>query len=80
MRPGGLATSRRIDSAVTLLPQPDLADDAQGFAGAYFIGHAVDRAHHARPGEEMRVQVVDFENVLTRRCQRDIRCFPVATP
>ena len=47
MRPGGLATSRRMDSAVTLLPQPDFADHAERLAAAQAVGHAIDRAHDA---------------------------------
>ena len=34
MRPVSGAISRRIDSAVTDLPQPELADDAERLAGA----------------------------------------------
>ena len=34
MRPGGLATRRRMESAVTLLPQPEFAHDAQRLAAA----------------------------------------------
>ena len=46
MRPGR-STMRRIERAVTLLPQPHLADDAERPAGLDVEADAVDRADHA---------------------------------
>ena len=74
MRPGGLATRRRMDSAVTLLPQPELAHHAQRLAAAHGIGDAVDRPHDADRGEEMRLEILDLQDRL-RSASR-----PAATP
>ena len=47
MRPGGLATRRRIDSAVTLLPQPDSPTTPSVSPRLQRVGDAVDGAHRA---------------------------------
>ena len=49
MRPAGGETRRITDSALTDLPQPGLADQGDRLAGPHVPGHAVDRAHDARP-------------------------------
>ncbi len=59
MRAGGIGSSRRIDSAVTLLPQPDSPTTASVSPGMHVERHAVDRAHDAVARVEMRLQVVD---------------------
>ena len=61
IRPGGSATRRSIDSAVTLLPQPDFADHPQCFAGPHGKGNAVNRTHDTGSGEEMSAEIVDLQ-------------------
>ena len=61
IRPGGSATRRRMDSAVTLLPQPDSPTTPSVSPAAHAVGDAVDRPHDAGGGEEMRLQIVDLE-------------------
>ena len=61
MRPGGEAIRRRIESEVTLLPQPDSPTTASVSPGAHRERHAVDRAHDAVAREEMGLEVLDLE-------------------
>ena len=63
MRPGGSATSRRIESALTDLPQPDFADDGDRLALTDIIADAVDRLDHAGRGEEVGLQIVYLEKL-----------------
>ena len=65
MRPGS-ETSRISDSAVTLLPQPDFADDGQRLAALQREGDAVDRLDEARARVEAGLQVLDLEHGLGR--------------
>ena len=55
------------------LPQPELADDAKGFALAHGEGHIVDRLHcgdltaqKSAPNREVLAQVVDQQQWLRR--------------
>ena len=66
MRPGR-STMRRIERAVTLLPQPDFADDAERAAGLEVEGGAVDGAHHALVLMEERQKLADAEDRLSHR-------------
>ena len=59
--PGGSGISRRMDMAVTDLPQPELADDRQRLAGLDVEGEAVDGAVDAVRRAEVRLQVLDLE-------------------
>ena len=52
------------ESAVTVLPQPDLADHAQRLAAPDREVDAVDRLHHAVVGREMRLEAADLEQRL----------------
>ena len=61
MRAGGIGSRRRIDSAVTLLPQPDSPTIASVSPGIDVEAHAVDRAHDAVARVEVRLQVVDAQ-------------------
>ena len=58
---GGFGIRPMIESAVTDLPQPGLADDPERLALLDREADAVDRAHGALAREEVRAQVVDFE-------------------
>ena len=60
MRPGG-SISPRMESPVTLLPEPDSPTSPTTSPAADIERHAVDRLHDARAGEEMRLQVADLE-------------------
>ena len=64
MRPGR-STMRRIERAVTLLPQPEFADDAQRLAREQIERGAVHRAHGALVGEEIRLQVAHGQDRLS---------------
>ena len=59
--PGGSGISRRIDIAVTDLPQPVSPTIATVSPALDVERHALDRAHHAVGRAEMRLQVVDLE-------------------
>ena len=52
--PGGSGIRRRIDSAVTLLPEPEFAHDGQRLAGGQVEGDVVDRLDDAALGAESR--------------------------
>ena len=67
MRPGGSATRRRIESAVTLLPQPDSPTTPSVSPAAHGVGDAVDRPHDPVRGEEVGLQIVDLQQRLRRR-------------
>ena len=64
--PGGDAISRMIDSAVTLLPQPDSPTTPSVAARRDLERHAIDRAHRAVLGAELRHQVADPSSMWTR--------------
>src|SRR5581483_3494176 len=49
------------------------ADHPEGLAGADRVGDAVARAHHPGRREEMRAEIVDFENVRAGRRARYFR-------
>ena len=66
MRPGGSATSRRMDSAVTLLPQPRLADDRQRLAALERERDAVDGLDDALSRIEVGLEVLHLEHALGR--------------
>ena len=57
MRPGGLGRSPRIDKAVTLLPQPELADQPQHLAGTQVERQIVDGRDRALLGGEHHAQI-----------------------
>ena len=61
MRPGGMAISFRTESAVTVLPQPELADDADGFAAMDRQVDAVHGLHHAVVGGKVRLEAANFQ-------------------
>ena len=65
MRPGGIWISFSTVIAVTVLPQPELADDAQRLAAVDGEVHAVDRANHAVVGPEVGLQSADLEQPLS---------------
>ena len=67
MRPVSGGISRRIDSAVTDLPQPDSPTMPSVSPRAEVERHAVDRAHHAVAREELRLQVADREDGVHAR-------------
>ena len=78
MRPGGVGTSRMIESDVTDLPQPGSADNAQRLAFARGKAYAVDSGEHAAAGGEFGAQIANFEEgshgeisspALLRRCR-----------
>ena len=50
-----------IDNAVTLLPDPELADDGDGLAGANVERHLIDSRQPAALGVEARRQVADLQ-------------------
>ena len=54
-----------MERAVTLAAAR-LADDPEGLAGIDGRGNAVDRPHHPAGGEEMGLQMVDFEERRAR--------------
>ena len=64
MRPGGEGMSRMIDSAVTLLPEPGLADDGQRLAGGDVERDLIDRRQPAALRFEARRQVADLQEGL----------------
>ena len=61
MRPGGCGTSPMIDSAVTLLPQPDSPTMPSVRPRSSVKLDAVDRPHLAVVGVEDGAQAADFE-------------------
>ena len=61
MRPGGLGMSRSTLNAVTLLPEPGLADEPEHFAGAHVEVDAVDGLGHAGLGIEVGAQPANGE-------------------
>ena len=67
MRPGGSATRRMRDSAVTLLPQPDSPTIASVSPRAEREGHAVDGLDEAAARVEVGLQVLDLEHALVGR-------------
>ena len=66
MRPGGDGTNRRIESAVTLLPQPLSPTTASVSPALDRVGDAVNGAHDTVAGKEMRLEILDREE----RCAR----------
>ena len=48
-----------------VLPEPELADDAEGLALVHLEADAVDGLHHAAAQVQMGLQVLDFQQ---RRC------------
>ena len=62
--PGGSGTSRAIDRAVTLLPQPGFADEAERLAVADVEADVVDRLDDAVGREEVGRQAADLEQVV----------------
>ena len=68
IRPGGSGTSRMIDSALTLLPQPDSPTIASVSPRRTRERDVVDRPEQPRIGEEHRLQVLHLENRLFRPC------------
>ena len=60
MRPVSGGIRRRIESAVTDLPQPDSPTMPSVSPRAEVERHAVDRAHHAVERVELRVEVADL--------------------
>ncbi len=68
MRPGGSATSRISDSAVTLLPQPELADDGQQSRRAGARRRRRRRPSPGRRGCRSRSEVLDLEHALAGGC------------
>ena len=56
--------SFKTDIAVIVLPQPELADDADRLAAADREVDAVDRVHDAVVGREMRLEPADVEERL----------------
>ena len=61
IRPGGEGMSRISESAVTLLPEPELADDRDGLAGLDVERDAVDRRHRPALGVEARGEIADLQ-------------------
>ena len=59
--PGGIAISFSTDIAVTVLPQPDSPTTPSVSPRLDRQIDAVDRAHHAVIGREMRLEPADFE-------------------
>ncbi len=49
---------------MTLFPQPELADDAEGFAVVDVVGDAIHRANHALGRKKASFQVVDAKNCV----------------
>ena len=64
MRPGGVGIRRMIDSAVTLLPEPEFADDGDRLAGVDVERHLVDGRHLPALRVEARRQVADLQEGL----------------
>ena len=56
--------SFKTDIAVIVLPQPELADDADRLAAPDGEVDAVDRVHDAVVGREMRLEPADVEERL----------------
>ena len=61
IRPGGDGTSRRIDSAVTLLPQPDSPTSPSGSPRVDREADAVDGPDDSRIGRKLRLEPTHFE-------------------
>ena len=59
--PGGSGIKRRIDIAVTDLPQPEFTDDGERLACFNDEGHAVNRTIDAIRRSEVSLQITDFE-------------------
>ena len=53
--------SRMIESAVTDLPEPGLADDGDHFAAAHGEADAFDGAHDSARSSELGVKIGDFQ-------------------
>ena len=64
MRPGGMGMSLSTDRAVTVLPQPELADHAERLTAVDGEINAIDCPHHAVVGDELRLQPPNFEQPL----------------
>ena len=64
IRPG-LATSRRMDSAVTLFPQPGLADQAQDLAAIDVEVHSGHRPDDTIPCVERRLEATHVEQAVS---------------
>ena len=60
-RPGGVGIRRMIESAVTLLPEPDSPTMATVSPGADVEGDVVDGRHPTALGIEARRQVADLQ-------------------
>ena len=56
--PGGLGMRRRMERALTVLPQPDSPDEAEDLAGHDVVADAVDGVDDALFGEELGAQVL----------------------
>ena len=61
MRPGGCGTRRMIDSAVTLLPQPDSPTRPRVSPRPTVKLDAVDRPEQPALGAEVGTQVADLQ-------------------
>ena len=72
IRPGR-GMMRRIDCAVTVLPQPGLADDAERPAALQRVADAVDGADGALVEREVDAQVAHFEQQVGAR-RSDAAC------
>jgi hypothetical protein len=59
--PGGLRKQAHDGERRNRLAAARLADQRNDFAGLDPVGHPLHRAHHALRGDEMDVQVLDFE-------------------
>ncbi len=62
--PAASASRRRIDIAVTLLPQPDSPTMASVSPACDLEADAVDRAHDPVAGVELRLQILDAQQGL----------------
>ena len=87
--PGGVGIRRMSDSAVTLLPEPELADDRDGLAGADVERHLIDGRDLPALRLEARRQVADLQEglepwgaepaaggALPRRCRPELLSSP----
>ena len=61
MRPGGFGDQPQDGERGDALAAAGFADDAQRLAASQRIAHAVDRAHDAGRGEEMRLEILDLQ-------------------
>ena len=78
IRPGGLGIRRRIESAVTLLPLPLLADDAQHLALGEVEAHVLDRGELAVLAAEGRAQAAHAQERRPRPSVRHDAAVPRA--